>query len=57
MSKVLRVEVIKTQLDLLIKCALRDSVWFEVTPLPDNCYELAVKDEPTRTAEIVRWYT
>ena len=56
MSKVLRVEVTKPQLDMLVKFAVRDTIWFEVTPLPNGFSELAVKDEPSPTAQHVRRY-
>jgi len=55
-NRILRVTVTKPQLELLVKSAMQCSVWFDVTPLSDGYYEMAVKDEPTPIAKFMRLY-
>jgi hypothetical protein len=55
-NKIVRVEVSTFVVHMFVKDCLRDSVWFEVTPLPDDRFEVAVKDEPSNVCESLKRY-
>jgi hypothetical protein len=48
--KVIRVNVTKNMISMFVGDAVYDGVWFEVTPLPDGMFEIAVKNEPSPIA-------
>ena len=56
MPKILRVQVTGNLVGMFVQHCIRDSVWFEVTPLPDNWFEVAVKDEPSNVCEALKRY-
>ena len=56
MPQILRVNVTEHLIGMFVKDALKGSMWFEVTPLSEGWYQMAVKDEPSFVADALKRY-